>query len=144
MVVVAGLVPLLAACTQPLACTAIGCVSQVSVDVSSAAALAAPLPLSATLCVDGRCQTSSLTLGESGVPAVATAELPTMTASPTDPNVHVTLTLTSAGSTLVRARTTTALGKVAPNGEQCGPICWQSSLVLVGDQMVPAATPSPS
>ena len=59
-VVALGLGPALTACGASLSCTAVGCVSVVSVDIASLATKARPLSATATLCAAGACQTQKV------------------------------------------------------------------------------------
>lgn len=144
LVVAAGLMPALAGCAA-VSCRAVGCVSTVSVDLSRVGRQFGTAPATATLCVNGDCQTDPVEFIGSNITAIINHDLPTVTASPVDSAVTVTLKLERDGKVLVDAHTDTTLTKVAPNGERCGPICYSSALALVGTQLdqVPTATSTP-
>lgn len=137
--VVLGLAPALAACTS-VACTAAGCLSTVGVDISSLKAAAYPLGATATLCVEGRCTTSKVTFVTGAGDTRLQQEIPTDPSPTPGGRVPVTLTVTQGSEVLLKASTTTALSRFAPNGEKCGPICWTAQLTLIGGTLVPVGS----
>ena len=124
---------------QQVACTTIGCASQVVVDVTSLTGILASKPFQATLCVDGTCQMQAGTLTGSA-PMITVVTQLAVNGGPTfapDAPVPVTLTVvTRDGKTVTDAQGTVTLRKVTPNGESCGPVCYQSTLTLSGTHLV--------
>lgn len=138
VLLVGGLVPVLAACDS-MACTTIGCESAVSVGLSKIGTRYGSLPASATLCVNGNCQTQTVRLDGSAITPFVDQRLPAVTASPASPTVGVTFTLERAGKVLVDSHADATLTKFAPNGEACAPVCYTVQLFLVGSHLVPAS-----
>jgi hypothetical protein len=135
--VAAGLV--LTGCAQQVACTDIGCASQVVVDVTSLSSTLGSKPFQATLCVDGTCQMQAGTLS-GNAPMITVVTQLGVNGGPTfavDSAVPVTLTVvTRDGKTVTDAQGTITLHKVTPNGESCGPVCYQAALALSGTHLV--------
>jgi hypothetical protein len=138
MVLGVGIAPALAACAATTACTAIGCDSQVAVtDLTQVASQYGPQPVTATLCVDGDCQTDQIVFTGSGAtPTVA--KVLADSGPPTKTDVGVTFRLTRDGKTLLDTSTTTQLTRSQPNGKDCEPICYQSLFTIEGGKLVPA------
>jgi hypothetical protein len=105
----------------------------VSVDLSKAGSTFGSLPVDATLCVYGDCQTTKVVLTDSTVSRVVSHAMPSE--SPSDPTVSVAVTLERDGKVLVESTTEATLTKLTPNGERCGPICHSSLLLLDGTQL---------
>jgi hypothetical protein len=137
-VVAVGLVPALARCSQ--ACTTAGCGSVVSVDLSKVGAQFGSQPATATLCVNGDCYTDKVMLTDTTANRVLGHPMPEGPLA--DPGVSVTLKLERNGKVLLATHADTTLTKYAPNGEQCGPVCYTSQLVLIGTTLehVPLST----
>lgn len=140
----AGVALALAGCAPSLSCTAMGCYSGVMVDLSRAGTSLAPGPATATLCVGGDCRTSDIRHGD---PAYSdqVQNFATDNASASGPvtAVPVTLTIKQAGRPDVTASTTTDLTRTAPNGDQCGPVCWYAALSLIDGRLVPYTPADP-
>ena len=135
--VAVGLV--LTGCAQQIACTTVGCASQVVVDVTSLTSVLGSKPFQATLCVDGTCQMQAGTLTGSAPMITVVAQLgvnggPSFSAGD---SVPVTLTIvTRDGASVTDAKGDITLHKVTPNGESCGPVCYQAALALSGTHLV--------
>jgi hypothetical protein len=142
-VVAAGLGPALVACA-PLSCTAVGCVSAVTVDVASLSAKARPFSVQATLCVEGACQTQKVTFLTDANDTVLSQELPTDPKPANGMEVPVTLKVTQGTTVLLDTKGTATLTQVAPNGTRCGPICYSADLTLDGQDFLPSTSPSAS
>jgi hypothetical protein len=91
------------------ACTEIGCVDSVAVDLDRV-----PRGARVTLCVDGRCQPAQ-------APQLYTVSAPLERGS--GERVRVTVTVRRGGRTLARAAKTFAVRKDRPNGPGCPPVC---------------------
>ena len=143
-VIALGLGPALTACGASLNCTAVGCVSVVSVDIASLAAKARPLSATATFCAAGACQTQKVTFIADANDTTLVQTLPTDPAPAAETNVPVTLRVTQGTSLLLDTSTTATLVQYAPNGTTCGPICYDAHLVLTGDTLAPAPSGSAS
>jgi hypothetical protein len=137
-VVILGIGPALAACATSVNCTAVGCTSFVSVDISSLASEAAPLSVTATLCAQGTCTTQRVTFLTDANDSTLVQDLPSDSSSTSPASVPVTLRVVQGSKVLVDTATTATLLKLAPNGEVCGPVCDVARLVLAGDTLVPA------
>ena len=111
-------------------CTLADCGSNVSVDLSKVGTQFGSQPATATLCVNGDCHTHKVMLTDTTTNRVLGHPMPT--APPADPGVTVTLKLERNGKVLLDTHADTTLTKYAPNGEQCGPVCYISQLVLIG------------
>lgn len=137
-VVVVGLVPALAGCSQ--GCTTATCGSTVSVDLSKVGAQFGSQPATATLCVNGDCHTDKVMLTDTTTNRVLGHPMPKESSA--DTGVAVTLKLERDGKVLLYTHADTTLTKFTPNGEQCDPVCYSSQLVLVGTTLehVPLAT----
>jgi len=131
------------ACSQQVACTAIGCSSQVVVDIHTLSGKIADKPFQAVLCVRGDCQMQAGTISGSSAMLTVVKQIgvnggPTF--DPTEP-VPLTLTVTTRdGTKVVDAKGSAALHKVTPNGEACGPVCYQTTLVLSGSTLAEVST----
>jgi hypothetical protein len=129
----------LTGCAQQVACTTIGCASQVVVDVTSLTSVLGSKPFQATLCVDGTCQMQAGTL-TGNAPMITVVTQLAVNGGPSfsaDKPVPVTLTIvTRDGATVTDARGDITLHKVTPNGESCGPVCYQAALALSGTHLV--------
>lgn len=141
-VIALGLGPALAACGASLNCTAVGCVSLVSVDIASLAPKARPLSATATLCAGGACQTQKVTFIADAHDTTLVQTLPTDVAPTAGMNMPVTLRVTQGTTVLLDTSTTATLAQFAPNGTACGPICYDAHLVATGDALVPAPSGS--
>jgi hypothetical protein len=134
-----GIAPALAACgaTAAASCTSIGCNSEVAVtDLTQVAGEYGPQPVTATLCVDGDCQTDQVVFtGSDATPTVA--KVLGENSPPAKTDVGVTFRLTRDGKTLLDTSTTTQLTRSQPNGKDCGPICYQSLFTIEGGKLVP-------
>ena len=124
---------MLAGCAH--GCTSAGCDSRVSVDLAQVGSQFGALPVDATLCVDGECQTTKVVLTDTTVNRVVSHLMPS--GSPDDDTVAVTLSLARDGKVLVESRTDATLVRLAPNGLSCEPICYSSQLVLDGTRLRP-------
>ena len=135
--VAAGLV--LTGCAQQVACTTLGCASQVVVDVTSLSGLVGDKPFQATLCVDGTCQMQAGTL-TGKAPMITVVTQLGVNGGPSfavESAVPVTLTIvTRDGKEVTSAKADVTLHRSAPNGESCGPVCYQSTLTLSGTHLV--------
>ena len=123
-----GLVATVAGCSR--GCNQVGCGSLVGVDLSKVAAQFGTAPVTATLCVNGNCQTNKVAIADKA--ATKGISQPVPTESLGDTEVTVTLKLERDGQVLLATQSQAALTKFTPNGEQCGPVCWVSRLDLVG------------
>jgi hypothetical protein len=141
-IVALGLGPALTACGASLSCTAMGCVSSVSVDIASLAAKARPLSATATLCAGGACQTQKVTFIADAGDTTLVQTLPTDPSLTAGTSVPVTLRVTQGTKVLLDTSTTATLARYAPNGTACGPICYDAHLVLTGDALVSAPSGS--
>jgi len=139
-----GLGPAVAACAAPLACTAMGCESVVSVDIAALAPKARPLSAMATLCVQNTCQTQKVTFLTDAGDALLGQTLPADPKPVAGMQVPVTLKVVQGSTVLLDTRTTATLVQFAPNGTTCGPICYSASLVLSGDSLVPSPSATSS
>lgn len=140
-----GIAPALVACgatTAATACTAIGCNSEVAVtDLTQIASEYGPEPVTATLCVDGDCQTDEVVFtGSAATPTVA--KTLGDNSPPAKRDVGVTFRLTRDGKTLLDTSTTSHLTRSQPNGKNCEPICYQSVFTIEGGKLVPAGPSS--
>ena len=131
LVIATGLVPLLAGCSH--GCSAVGCDSRVSVDLSQAGSRFGAKPVSATLCVDGGCETTKVALTDVQVSRVVSHLQPS--GPPDKDTVSVTLTLERDGAVLVSSKADARLTRLAPNGDSCEPVCYSSLLQLVGTDL---------
>ena len=109
------------------------CGSSVSVDLSKVGSQFGALPVDATLCVNGDCQTTQVVLTDSTVSRVVSHSMPSE--SPDDPTVAVTVRLERDGKLLVEGKADATLTKLTPNGDNCEPICYSSMLLLDGTQL---------
>jgi hypothetical protein len=133
LVVAVGLVPVLVGCAR--GCTSAGCDSRVSVDLSRVGSQFGALPVDATLCVDGDCETTKVVLVDPTVNRVVSQLQPS--GSPADPTVSVTLTLARDGTVLLESASDASLTELAPNGLSCEPVCYSTQLVLDGTTLTP-------
>jgi hypothetical protein len=110
------------------------------VDLSKVGAQFGSQLATATLCVNGDCHTDKVVLTDTTTNRVLSHPMPKE--SPADPGVTVTLKLERDGKVLLYTHADTTLTKFTPIGEQCGPVCYSSQLVLVGTTLehVPSAT----
>lgn len=132
-----GLGPALVACGASTSCTAVGCVSVVSVDIASLAPRARPLGATATLCAEGACTTQKVTFIADAHDTILVQTLPTDLALAAGTSVPVTLRVVQGTTVLADISTTTTLVPFAPNGTTCGPICYDAHLVVSHDALVP-------
>lgn len=121
---------LLSGCGEATYCTLIGCLSQVVVVLPTeyADVGGADKPV-AEVCVDDACGTTELTVVEGAVQA---AVQPPQKATDARP-VTVRVTVTRGSRTVAEASTTVTLRRDAPNGEDCGPVCFTAGLTLTSD-----------
>jgi hypothetical protein len=105
----------------------------VSVDLSTVGSTFGSVPVDATLCVNGDCQTTKVVLTNSQISRVVSHAMPSE--SPAEPTVSVTVKLERDGKLLVESTADATLTKLTPNGERCGPICYSSMLRLDGGQL---------
>lgn len=136
---VAGLVPLLAACTS-YPCTAMGCGSHVSVDLSKIGVRYGSIPATATMCVNEDCLLKTVKLTGPNTTTLLDLDLPRAappSADATPRVVHVALTLERAGEVLVDTHADATLTKFTPNGQGCAPTCYTALLRLEGSHLVP-------
>jgi len=131
------------ACSQQVACTTIGCTSQVVVDIHALSGKIADKPFQTVLCVQGDCQMQAGTISGSSAMLTVVKQIgvnggPTF--DPTKP-VPVTLTVTTRdGTNVVDAKGSATLHKLTPNGEACGPVCFQATLQLSGSTLAEVST----
>jgi hypothetical protein len=125
---------LLAGCS--MSCTMVGCGSEVVVDIDALTAAYRGDPLQSTLCLDDVCRTAAI--DPRSVNLFATV--------PDDheegQSIRVHLSVTSGSRTLVDSTIEVVPAKVAPNGEKCGPICWQAGLSVEDGRLVESRAPS--
>ena len=113
----------------PIACTEIGCVSGVHIQLDSLPAEAR----SARVCVDGRCGRKQPLPPESGGSGFVEARLPRGKRR-ADASVGVRIVLLDReGRVLARSRTRGRVRRTQPNGPSCPPICFQVGLHYRGD-----------
>jgi hypothetical protein len=143
-VIALGLGPALTACGASVNCTAVGCVSVVSVDIASLATRARPLGATATLCAARACQTQKVTFIADANDTMLVQTLPADPVPTAGTSVPVTLRVTQGTNVLLDTSTTATLTQYAPNGTTCGPICYNAHLVLTGDTLAPAPSGSAS
>jgi hypothetical protein len=114
---------MLASCgSEPLACTEIGCTSGVSVTVEGFQ-LTAEDGVDVRACLDSVCRSRTVT----EEPAVVPLEVDR---SASETTVMVTVQVSRDGNILMDARKKVTLHKISPNGDQCGPICYVSFVVV--------------
>lgn len=129
MVAAVAAVTLVSACGSQLACTAVGCVSGIS--VIAPAVVAGHTVTALTICGVGSCRTDPVTDVPSGV--LANISVPTSSLPPTH-RVTVTVNvLDAAGAVLVTAHGQIALAESTPNGPNCGPVCYFNSVSVTSD-----------
>jgi len=112
-------------------CTAVGCISGVTIDLLDSR----PLPKTATakVCVDATCQTTALKRSHASL----TNDLATLEAGQ---SATITLTITGPrGTTLVGSVITVDPQVIAPNGSRCGPVCTVANLRLVDKELISTA-----
>jgi len=131
-------------CAQQVACTTIGCSSQVVVDVHSLSGRIGDKPFQATLCVAGDCQMQAGQLSGSDAMITVVKQLGVNGGPSFDPAKPVSVSLrvlTRDGTTVADAKGSVTLRPVSPNGEKCGPVCYQASMALSGTSLVEVTTP---
>lgn len=143
-VIALGLGPALAACGASVSCTAVGCVSVVSVDIASLATKARPSSATVTFCAAAACETQRVTFIADAHDTTLVQTMPTDPVPTAGTNVPVTLRVTQGTSVLLDTSTTATLTQYAPNGTTCGPICYNAHLVLTGQTLSPAPSGSAS
>lgn len=131
----AGLVPALAACVSSRTCTAVGCSSHVSVDLTHVGTEFGQLPASATLCVNGDCSTTAVQFIGTSATGLVAHNLTQKSFTSDGERITVTLLLERDGTALVETAAETELTRFAPNGEKCDPICHVASFLLTGTQL---------
>ena len=129
VVVGALLSSLLTGCGALRACTAVGCVSAVTVAATPVATVYEGA--TATLCVQSRCTSQTLAPDSPFV----TVQLGPDNAGPdeefpVDQALAVHLTVTRAGATLLDVTEQATLVEDQPNGERCDPTCWVAAFDL--------------
>ncbi|MFN8168805.1 MAG: hypothetical protein U0S36_08480 [Candidatus Nanopelagicales bacterium] len=125
---------LLAGCS--MSCTMVGCGSEVVVDIDALTAAYRGDPLQSTLCLDDVCRTAAI--DPRSVNLFATVPDDHEEGQP----IRVRLSITSGSRTLVDSSLDVVPAKIAPNGEKCGPICWQSGLSVEDGRLVESRAPS--
>lgn len=141
--VTAAFALLTAACGSDMACTAVGCASVAAVRVHDLSP-ALHYPVSAHACFDQRCADVTIALqppvgSSTGVPCSGGGRVECVDARDSQGYVDIGFDEPSAGSrvhtasvevrdadgaVVLRSSQPLRLRKTAPNGEQCGPICW--------------------
>jgi len=112
---------LVVGCSAGVNCTAVGCQSRVTVDVSK---LALPSGATATVCVNRVCTTASPSDGK------VTGMQPSNYATTGRP-VEVSILVTAPDHrVLAKAARQLAVPRIFPNGVKCQPACYDASLVL--------------
>jgi hypothetical protein len=129
-VALVGVVAVLAGCGSRY-CTSVGCVTAVEVDLGTASATFGPGALRARLCVQDDCTTEDLQLGDPAVRSTVEGAVPTSVGGAGPVPVTVSLRLTRGATVLADSSVDAVLTRTAPNGEDCGPVCWFSRLHLV-------------
>jgi hypothetical protein len=133
---------LLTGCAQQVACTTVGCSSQVVVDVHALAGRIGSKPFQAVLCVQGDCQMQAGTIA-GGTAMLTVVKQIGVNGGPTfDPTKPVPVTLrvtTRDGAVVTDAAGTATLHPVRPNGPSCGPVCYQATLTLSGSSLAEVA-----
>ena len=129
VVVGALLSSLLTGCGALRACTAVGCVSAVTVAATPVATVYEGA--TATLCVQSRCTSQTLAPDSPFV----TVQLGPDNAGPdeefpVDQPLDVHLTVTRSGTTLADLTAQATLVDQHPNGDQCEPTCWEATFTL--------------
>ena len=132
---------LLAACSTQ-ACNAMGCSSELVVDVRDVSTKFGPRPVTVTACVDGVCQSQTVSLAGSGGGFFVSGTLIPADASQESPPLRVSVRVVRAGVGLVEGSTTAAVTRFAPNGEACGPICFQARVRLLDGRVTSAPASS--
>ena len=130
-------------CAQQVACTTVGCSSQVVVDVHTLSGRIGEKPFQATLCVADDCQMQAGQLSGSDAMITVVKQLGVNGGPSFDPSKPVDVTLrvlTRDGATVADAKGTVKLHAVTPNGEKCGPVCYQVSMALSGTSLVEVKT----
>lgn len=112
-----------------------GCASAVTIDLTGASSVLGTEPATLSLCVDGRCQESAWPLAADAV--VLSKDQGTR--PPVSTPSTVVLTARRSSGEYFSARAALALQRFAPNGEQCGPVCWSAQLRLVSGTLVTVA-----
>lgn len=125
-----GLVPVLAACVSH-SCTAVGCSSQVSVDLSQVGARFGRLPANVTLCVNGECTTTAVEFTGAEAPRLVLHDLPRSLTSDGG-KIATTVRIERDSAVLLETAAEAELTRLVPNGEQCEPTCYVASFGLVG------------
>lgn len=110
-------------------CSAVGCFSVVDVQLDTATATFSPGPATAQLCLDQDCVTQAVSLG-SGAPVRVGITPPSPPGSPESLTLPVRLRLLRGSEVLLERTAEATLTRNAPNGEQCGPICYSAALTL--------------
>jgi hypothetical protein len=114
---------LLASCGgEPIPCTQIGCTSGVSVTVEGFG-VTVDDGVAVRACLDSECRSRTIT----EEPAVIPLEVD-RTAS--ESTVTLSVRVSRGDEVLVEADEEVTLHKISPNGDQCGPICYVSFVVL--------------
>ena len=122
------------------ACTAAGCESGVSVEVTPLLPLLSDQAssLTAELCVDGDCRMGALGGGDLGAPPYHISSPQSF--GPESKIEQVTLRLTSSdsGRFVYEGSTTAATRPVAfrPNGRRCPPVCYRVNLVATEAELL--------
>ena len=134
----------LTGCAQQVACTTIGCSSQVVVDVHALSGRIGDKPFQATLCVGDDCQMQAGQLSGNAAMITVVKQFGVNGGPSFDPTKPVAVTLrvlTRDGATVADAKGSVTLHPVAPNGQACGPICYQAAMSLSGASLVEVTTP---
>jgi hypothetical protein len=114
---------LLVSCGGELtACTQIGCTSGVSVTVEGFRATT-DNGIVVRACLDSECRSRTVT----EEPAVVPLEVDTISSEST---VTVSVRVSRGDAEIVESSNEITLHKISPNGDQCGPICYVSFVVV--------------
>jgi hypothetical protein len=126
----AAFVALVVGCSAGIACTAVGCQSAVTIDVS---AVHIPANASVTVCVARFCTTSVPSDGK----VIGTQ--PADYATTGDP-VAISVRVTGQGNhALASGSAHIPLPRIYPNGKNCQPACYNATLVLRPDGTLTSA-----
>jgi hypothetical protein len=140
---VVGVGALLMGCGAPLNCTTVGCDSAVLVDIASLSTTARPISAEATLCVGGECKTETVSF-LTQTNTELRRDLPSEPMPKAGMQVPVTLKVVQGSAVLLSTTATAVLAENAPNGTECGPICYSASLVLNGQTLQQSPPPTAS
>jgi len=137
----AGALALVTGCGSNISCSAVGCVSGLS--VSGPYLVHQQRVKSVKICIKSSCQTRGTTAADGG----GSGFLGMSTASNLGPHApetaRVSITLETAGrARLLAARGSVRFRRTAPNGVKCGPVCYHAQVTVHPDGTL-TATPTP-